>query len=81
MAKKRSAGKKSTRDLPVKSAGKVKGGSALDSHLGTMSDLSSESQYNLQQAATQSAQAYTAASNALRKASDSQTATIKNMKG
>jgi hypothetical protein len=46
-----------------------------------MSDLSSESQRNLQQAATQATQSYAAASNTLRKANDTQTAIIKNLKG
>jgi hypothetical protein len=81
MAKKRSAGKKSTRDLPVKSTGKVTGGSALDSQLGTMSDLGQDVQFSLQQAVTQATAATAAQANVLKKASDSQTAIIKNLKG
>jgi hypothetical protein len=79
MAKKRSAGrtgskpKAASRDLPVRSAGKVKGG--------TMADLGSSDQFALQQATQQATQGYATASNVLRKASDTQAAVIKNLKG
>jgi hypothetical protein len=86
MANKRSGGKpgsKRTKDLPVRSAGKVKGGSqdSLDSRLGTMSDLGQDIQISLQQAVTQATAATAAQANVLKKTSDSQTAIIKNLKG
>ena len=86
MAKKRSEGRprsKSARDLPVRSAGKVKGGNTLeglDDKLGTMSDLGSDYQLRLQQATQQAAMAAAAASNVQKKASDTQSAIIKNLK-
>lgn len=78
MAKKRSAGrtgskpKAASRDLPVRSADKVKGGTT---------DLGSDLQFQLQQATQQTTQGYAAASNVLRKASDTETSIIKNLRG
>ena len=68
----------------MRSAGKVKGGTTLeglDDKLGTMSDLGSDYQLQLQQATQQAALAAAAQSNVVKKASDTQTAIIKNLKG
>jgi hypothetical protein len=68
----------------VKSAGTVKGGTTLDGlddTLGTMSDLSSASQFRLQQATQQAVLAAASLSNVQKKDNDTQTAIIKNLKG
>ena len=49
--------------------------------MGRMADMASESGFQLQQAATQASQAATAQSNTAKKASDTQSAIIKNLRG
>ena len=61
----------------MRSTGKVKGGADI----GSMADMASASQFQLQQATTQASQVASAQSNTAKKASDTQNAIITNLRG